>query len=316
MRLRSLLPALAALAATLFSAPAAAQIQPDYSNAVTCALIYRYLGDRGPAYDRLVAKSAELGGRTEADIRADLDAREPRLVAAIADGRLQAATMADLGADACPKTFAVAPARPRAPANAPAAPGNAVDPARCAGLARWFDTEFPANAWGSTWAGDEMVRRAASAAGLSYEAMDRQAGRFSGTGQPIPALLDEAVRCQEAYDTPVPPGAVLAAARNGDRPGIERGRIHHCQALGKSFDSNFPDIASYERAIAQNPPQGMDRLLEKVKSLEWYLSEMSKAQCPESIWSPRADAFEAFTKRGTAAAKAAKERLDREGRWW
>jgi len=41
-------------------------------------------------------------------------------------------------------------------------------------------------------------------------------------------------------------------------------------------------IASYERAIAQNPPQGMDRLLEKVKSLEWYLSEMSKAQCPES----------------------------------
>ena len=204
---------------------------------------------------------------------------------------------------------------PNAP-NAPAAPGNAVEPARCAGLARWFDTQFPANAWGSTWAGDEMVRRAASAAGMSYEAMDRQAGRFSGTGQPIPALLDEVVRCQEAYDTPVPPGAVLAAARNGDRPGIERGRIHHCQALGKTFDSNFPDIGSYERAIAQNPPQGMDRLLEKVNSLEWYLKEMSKAQCPESIWGPRADAFEVFTKRGTAAAEAAKNRLDREGRWW
>ena len=51
--------ALSILLAALFpAAPAAAQLEPNAENAITCALIYSFLGDTGPAYDGLVAKAA------------------------------------------------------------------------------------------------------------------------------------------------------------------------------------------------------------------------------------------------------------------
>ncbi|NCU13075.1 MAG: hypothetical protein GXC70_13130 [Sphingomonadaceae bacterium] len=107
----------AGLAATLLApAPAMAQVEPTFENAVSCALIYRYLGDRGPAYEQLVAKTAQIGGQTVADIRTELDEREPRLLAGIADGRLDPASFDSVVANACPKTFGVAPATPPPPA--------------------------------------------------------------------------------------------------------------------------------------------------------------------------------------------------------
>ncbi|MFN3516486.1 MAG: hypothetical protein ACK4YM_04920 [Novosphingobium sp.] len=305
----------AGLVATLLApAPAMAQVEPTFENAITCALIYRYLGDRGPAYDRLVARSAELSGRSEASIRIELDEREPRLIAGIADGRLEAASMEGLGAKACPRTFGVAPATRGAQVRA--AGSGQPDPLRCAGLARWFDRKFPSNSWGTTWAGDEMVRRSASAAGLDYGAMDSRAGGFSPGLTPVPALLDEAVRCQNAYDTPVPPGAVLAAVQHGDRPGIERGRNHYCQALANDFDKGYPDVASFERAILRHPPSGLEQTSKVMENLLWPLKQMEKAQCPAFIAQSRVDAFTDFTTRATAAAKQAQARLEREGKWW
>lgn len=319
MRFGSFAP-LAALsllfAALLPAAPAAAQIPASADNALTCAMIYAYVGDTGPAYERLVAKAAELSKRSVADVRADLAQRGTRLSAAVADGRLNASDFDNLVAQACPEAFGVAPARPGASASVAASRSGQPDPVRCAGLFRWFDSTWQPNAWGSTWAGDEMVRRAAAASGVTYETMERQASGFSRGGQSVPALLDEAVACQQAYDTPVPPGAVIAATESGDRPGIDRGRVHYCKALGKSFDNEFPDISSYEDAIARHPPSGMNQALEKMKSLQWYLNAMEKALCPAEIGQPRVDAFKAFAERSTAATNAAKSRLQREGRWW
>ncbi len=321
MRLASLSPpaALAGLFAGLASmllvpAPAAAQVEPTFDNAITCALIYRYLGDRGPAYDRLVAKSAQLSGRTEASIRTELDEREPRLIAGIADGRLEAVSMESLGANACPKTFGVAPATRGAQVRA-AAPGQP-DPVRCAGLARWFDRKFPSNTWGSTWTGDEMVRRTAAAAGVNYGTMNSSADGFNPGLTPVPALLDEAVRCQNAYDSPVPPGAVIAAAQHGDRPGIDRGRNHYCQALANDFDRDYPDVASFERAILRHPPSGLEQTTKVMENLEWPLRQMEKAQCPAFIAQSRVDAFADFATRVTAATRQAQARLERDGKWW
>lgn len=308
------LTALAGLAAMLMApAPAMAQVDPTFDNAITCALIYRYLGDRGPAYDRLVAKSAQLSGRTEASIRTELDEREPRLIAGIADGRLEAVSMESLGANACPKTFDVAPATRGARASGGT---GQPDPVRCAGLARWFDRKFPSNTWGSTWTGDEMVRRTAAAAGVNYGTMNSSADGFNPGLTPVPALLDEAVRCQNAYDTPVPPGAVLAAVQHGDRPGIDRGRNHYCQALANDFDRDYPDVASFERAILRHPPSGMEQTSRVMEGLLWPLKQMEKAQCPAFIAKSRFDAFTDFANRVTAATKQAQARLEREGKWW
>lgn len=305
----------AGLAATLLApAPAMAQVEPTFENAISCALIYRYLGDRGPAYEQLVAKTAQIGGQTVAEIRTELDEREPRLLAGIADGRLDPASFDSVVANACPKTFGVAPATHGAQVRA-AAPGDP-DPVRCAGLARWFDRKFPSNTWGSTWTGDEMVRRSAAAAGVNYGTMNSSADGFNPGLIPVPALLDEAVRCQNAYDSPVPPGAVIAAAQHGDRPGIDRGRNHYCQALANDFDRDYPDVASFERAILRHPPSGLEQTTKVMENLEWPLKQMEKAQCPAFIAQSRVDAFTVFAQRATAATRQAQARLEREGRWW
>ncbi len=308
--------ALSILLAALFpAAPAAAQLEPNAENAITCALIYSFLGDTGPAYDGLVAKAAALGGRSIDAVRTDLAARGPRLAAAAADGRIDPASLVSPASNGCPQSFGVAPAIRRAASAAVAAPARP-DPYQCAGLFRWLDARYPSNTWGTTWAGDEMVRRAASAAGVDYDTMDRRAGGFApDTSEPGP-LLDRAVQCQAGYDTPVPPGAVIAAAEHGDRPGIERGRNSYCKALSNDFDKRFPDVASVEAAIARNPQFGMNRTLAVMKELQWPLDAMGKAGCPAAFGEPRVAAFEDFTTRATAAAKSAKQRLEREGQWW
>lgn len=313
-----LLPALSLLAAALaFPSAAAAQVDPSADNAITCASIYRYLGDRGPGYELMAAKNAALTGRSIDAVKADLDQREPRLQAGIADGRLKHEDMVSLAAGACPKTFGVAPASPGITAAARTSPQPVrPDPVQCAGLYRWFDDKYPANAWGTTWAGDEMVRRAASAAGQDYDTMNSRANAFSPATNASGPLLDQAVACQQAYDVSVPPGAVIAAAQNGDRPGIERGRNAWCKALSNDFDSRFPDISSVEYAIAQNPPSGMNRALETLKSLQWYLDSMGKAGCPGGFVDERMDAFEQLSTRATNAVNQAKQRVQREGKWW
>lgn len=315
----SLLAPLAGLslfAALLSPTPAAAQVPPTAENAITCATIYRYLGDTGPAYEQLAAKNAALTGRSIADVKAELDQREPRLRAGVADGRLKASDMDSLGAGACPQTFGVAPAKRGASMAASGTPADLPDPRQCAGLFRWLDAKYPVNAWGSTWAGDEMVRRAASRLGMSYDALERQMGNYAPTTDAPAVLLDLAVRCQNAYDTPVPPGAVVAAAQHGDRPGIDRGRNHYCQALSNDFDSNFPDVASVEQAILRNPPWGMEQTTKTLEKLQYSFKKMEEAQCPASFAQPRFDAFQNLTSRAAAAIQQAKARLEREGKWW
>lgn len=321
MRLKSLMRLLApvVVSAMLFpAAPALAQVEPTADNALTCALIYGYIGDRGPAYQQLVTTAARLGQRSESDVRADLAAREPRLDAAVSDGRIELASFDSLVSNACPKTFGVAAATRggAAAARTPVAVVTGPDPVQCAGIYRWLDAKYPPNAWGSTWAGDEMVRRAASAAGMSYADMDRRVGSYSPGTTSVSAQLDLAVQCQTAFDTPVPPGAVLAAAQNGDRPGIARGRNHYCTALSNDYDKNFPDISSIEWAIANNPQSAGDRVLKVMDTLKWYLDAMGNADCPAEFVEPRVNAFGEFTNRATNAVNQAKQRLEREGPWW
>lgn len=310
-----LFSAFAMLLATVCSpSPAAAQIEPNADTALSCALIYAWMGDTGPGYDGLVTKAATLGGRSESAVRADLAERLPRIHDGIADGRLDAADLQRVAGGACPTAFAVAPAVRRAVVAPPSPPRP--DPAECAGLFRWFDAQFPPNAWGTTWAGDEMVRRAAAATGTDYAAMDRRAGTYAPATSATAPLLDRAVACQNAYDTPVPPGAVLAAAQSGDRPGIDRGRSQYCRALGNDFDSRFPDVGSIEDAIARNPQSAGDKTYEMMKSLQWYLDALGKADCPGDAIEPRFNAFQDFTGRATRALTQAKDRLRREGKWW
>ncbi len=299
-------------------APASAAIEQTADNANTCALLYLHFGDTGPGYERLVARSAELSGRTVPAVRTDLAERKIRLEAAIREGRIDPAMFDDLATRACPEGFGIAPVVKRGSTVASAPSGNSgrPDPAMCAGLFRWLDARYPSNTWGTTWAGDEMVRRGASAAGLSYEALDRQVGNFAPSTDNPATLLDQAVRCQDAYDTPVPPGAVIAAAQHGDRPGIERGRISYCQALGNDFDSKFPSIENIEWAIARHPPSGIDQAMAAMKSLQWHFKMMDKANCPDSITAPRVARFEELTTRATNATNQAKARLEREGKWW
>ena len=303
-------------AAFALPAPASAQVEPTAENAITCASIYRYLGDTGPAYERLAAKNAELTGRTIDAVKADLDARDPRLRVGIADGRLQDADMVRVAGGACPQAFGVAPAnRTATPVTASSKPAQP-DPIRCAALFRWFDSKFPPNAWGSTWAGDEMIRRATRASGLDFDTVKDRSSGFSPATSAIAPLLDQAVECQQAYDTEVPPGAVIAAAQHGDRPGIERGRNAWCRALASDFDRSFPDIASAERSIARHPPSASEQVLETMKTLQWYLNSMGKAGCPSGFWEERVAAFEQFTTRATAAVNQAKQRAQSEGKWW
>ena len=307
------------LAALLPAAPAAAQVEPSGDNAITCALIYAYMGDTGPGYEALLARNAQATGRTLAQVREEMPVRMKRLTDALADGRLNTDSYDHLVSDVCPRTFGVAPGRlglKGASAATATTASPTVDPVRCAGLARWFDHEYPSNVWGTTWAGDEMVRRAASAAGLSYGALDSRAGGFSPATGAVAPLLDEMVRCQNAYDTPVPPGAVIAAAQHGDRPGIERGRNNHCQALANDFDSKFPDIDQIERSIAWRPMDAMEPALKQMNALQWHFKEMDKAQCPSRFTQPRVERFEELSRRATAALNAAKSRLQREGPWW
>ncbi len=311
----SLILSLLAAAIALPSA-AAAQVDPTAENAITCASIYCYLGDRGPAYERLAAKNAELTGRSLEAVKTDLDERDPRLRAGIADGRLQDADMVRLGAGACPQTFGVAPASrsaaPVATSSQPARP----DPVRCAGIYRWLDSKYPPTSWGTTWAGDEMVRRAARATGLDYDTVNNRARSLSFATSEMGPLLDQAVECQQAYDSEVPPGAVIAATQHGDRPGIERGRTSWCRALASDFDRGFPDVASVERAIARHPPSASEQALETMKSLQWYLDSMGKAGCPSGFWEERMAAFEQFSTRATNAVRQAKQRAQNEGKWW
>lgn len=312
--------AVLSLLSTNFALPpaAAAQVDPTADNALTCALIYGYLGDKGPAYEQLVSKTAELSNRSVSDVRTDLAAREPRLVAAVAAGQLDPAIFDNLVVNACPKTYGVSPARPAPAQRASVAPSRPAGPAplQCAGIYRWLDAKYPSNTWGTTWAGDEMVRRAASAAGLSYAEMDRQVGSYSPSTASVGAQLDLAVQCQTAFDTPVPPGAVIAAAKFGDRPGIARGRNHYCTALSNDFDKNFPDISSVESSIGRNPQSAMNGVLQMLKSLEWYLDAMGNAACPAEFVEPRVEAFGELSSRATNALNQAKQRLEREGPWW
>lgn len=306
------------LSALVSSPPAAAQVEPTADAAITCALVYAYLGDRGSAYEQLVTTAAETGKRTVGEVRADLAERAPRLAAGVADGRLEVSSLDRMGDDICPKTFGVAAAK-RGTATVASASSNTLprpDPLQCAGIYRWLDARYPSNTWGTTWAGDEMVRRAAGAAGLSYAEMDRRAGSFSPSTAATAAQLDLAVQCQTEFDTPVPPGAVLAAAKFGDRPGIARGRVNYCTALGNDYDKNFPDISSIEQAIANNPQSAGDRVLQLMNSLNWYLGAMEKADCPADIAEPRFAAFQELTSRSTRAVQQAKQRLEREGPWW
>jgi len=305
------------LSMILPSAPASAQVvDQTFDNAIACALVYRYLGDRGPAYEQLVAKTAQIGGRSVAAIRAELDEREPRLAQGIADGKLDADTLSGLAAKACPNSFGVAPAAPAARIATTGGSSGRPDPYQCAGLFRWLDAKFPSNTWGTTWAGDQMVERAAAALGLSTAALDGRLGSFTPSTGVVATLLDKAVQCQNAYDTPVPPGAVIAAAKYGDRPGVDRGRNQYCQALANDFDRNFPDIGSVERAIAFNPPSGMDQSSKTLENLQYYFKRMDEAQCPVGFTQSRVDAFNELADRATAAIKQAQTRLEREGKWW
>lgn len=313
----SMLSPLAALtflaAAVLAPAPVAAQVEPTAENAITCALIYRHLGDRGPAYEGLIARNAQLTGRSISEVRADLDEREPRLTAALADGRLSSDRHESLVTETCPKTFGVAAGRITKAATAPA---GQPDPIRCTGLFRWFDRTYRVNTWGTTWAGDEMARRGASAAGLSYAAIDQRADGYAFDNAPVSALLDQAVLCQQAYDTPVPPGAVLAAAQHGDRPGMDRGRNQYCQSLANDFDKSYPDLGSVQRAILNHPPSGTEQSSNTMGELQFSLKAMEKAACPGRFVKPRIDAFAVFAETATSAVRQVKARLQSEGKWW
>ncbi len=315
LAIRSPLTLLAVLAALrLAPAPAAAQVEANAENAITCALIYRYMGDRGAAYEQLLARNAQLTGRTIDAVRADIDEREPRLTAAVSDGRLATDQYESLVTNTCPKTFGVAPAR--LGAKPAAAPSGQPDPVRCVALFRWFDRTYRVNSWGTTWAGDEMARRGASAAGLSYAAMEQRTGGYVFDNRPVSALLDQAVQCQQAYDTPVPPGAVVAAAQHGDRPGLDRGRDQYCQSLANDFDKAYPDLGSVQRAILNNPPRGTDQASVTMNELQFSLKAMEKAACPARFAQPRIDAFATYAETATSAVRQVKARLEREGKWW
>lgn len=313
-RLLTPIAALAFLLGSLLSpAPALAQVEPSAGNALTCALIYSYVGDRGPAYEQLVAKAAQLSQRSISDVRADLAAREQLLIAAVSEGRLDISGYDRLVSITCPDTFGVTPATRGATMQAGTSSGP--EPLQCAGIYRWLDVQYPINTWRSTWAGDEMVRRAASATGLNYAEVDRRVGSYSPSTASVGAQLDFAVQCQAAFDVPVPPGAVMAAAQHGDRPGIARGRNHYCTSLSNDFDKDFPDISSVERAISNDPQGAGNRALDIMNGLNWTLGAMGKAQCPAEFVKPRVAAFEELVTRSTNAARQAQQRLQQDESW-
>jgi len=311
MRFGFLILSAFAIVFSAFSTPvAAAQVPPTGDNALTCALLYSYFGDTGPAYNRLVAEAAQLSGRSDAAVRTDLAERLPRLFEALADGKTSSAPFKDLASDACPNTFGVAPMTIGASrqANAPVAGLSAVDPQRCAGLARWFDASFPTPTWNTTVAADAMVRRAGNATGLNFETMDRQARSFKPASGEVPPLIDEMIRCQSAYDTPIPPGVVLAAFKYGNRPGIERGRSHFCQTLASDFDRIYPNIAEIEQGIATNPVPTMGTAEQKMNLMKLYFQAMDLAHCSKEIGMPRVARYNEFVDRATEAARQARER--------
>ncbi len=293
----------------------------SYDNALTCALLYAHFGDEGPAFNRLVTIAADLGKQTPDAIRADIASRRPILRDAYANGQLDEAEAFPLTQDACPNSFSVTAAK-RAPTSAAK---NLPDAVQCAGLFRFFDRQFPSNAWGTTWAGDEMARRGARATGMGMDAFNTKAhyaetgfenryARQKGAG--IAAMLDEAADCQSAYDTVVPPGAVLAAAEFGDRPGILRGRNDYCQALSNDFFREYPDLNAMENALWTNPILAMESLEKTTGQLKWYADAMIKAECSAAYLEPINDAMNTLTDRLNATAEAVLAKARRDGPWW
>lgn len=314
--------AAAAVCATTVAKAQDGTVERTYDNALTCALIYAHFGDEGLAFDRLVTIAAELGAKSPDTVRADIAQRRPILRAAYADGRLDEDEAYRLTQGACPNSFSVAAAKPT---TANAAPSNAPDAAQCAGLFRFFDRQFPSNVWGTTWAGDEMARRGANATGMSMDAFNTLAhraetgveARYSRmNGQGVATLLDEAVVCQSAYDTVVPPGAVLAAAQFGDRPGIERGRNSYCQALSNDFFREYPDLNAMENALWFNPISAMESLEKTNGTLQWAADQMLKAKCSSAYLDPVSDAMDAMANRLTTTAEAVLSKARQDGRWW
>lgn len=297
-----------------------ATVPYTYDNALTCALLYAHFGDEGPAFDRLVAIAADLGKITPDSVRADITNRRPILRDAYANGQLDEAEAFPLTQDACPNTFSVAHAN-----SVKVKTTNLPDAAQCSGLFRFFDRQFPSNTWGTTWAGDEMARRGEQATGMSLDAFNTKVhyaetgyeNRYaSQKGAAIPALLDEAAACQNAYDAIVPPGAVLAAAEYGDRPGIARGRNDYCRALSNDFFREYPDLNAMENALWTNPITAMDSLEKTTGQLNWYTDHMVKAKCSSAYLEPINDAMVALNNRLSTTADAVLEKARRDGPWW
>lgn len=324
MRLMTFILSVLAMLAPASMARAEQSIVPyTYDNALTCALLYAHVGDEGPAFERLVSITAELGNITSAAVRTDIRERQIVLRTAYADGRLNEADALPLTQDACPNTFKVAAATPKSGKVTSAS--SAPDAVQCAGLFRFFDRQFPSNAWGTTWAGDEMARRGARATDLSMDAFNTKAhsaetgfesryARQKGAG--VAAMLDEAAACQAAYDTVVPPGAVLAAAQFGDRPGIARGRNDYCQALSNDFFREYPDLNAMENALWQNPIRAMQSLEKTTGQLSWYADHMIKAKCSPAYLDPIDQAMIALTNRLNTTAEAVLSKARRDGPWW